>query len=438
MRPGPSTAAAILFAISTVGCYAPTATGGVESAQSSSDVACDIHGCISISKFSQSISSLLANNVVGYISQVGSLPPVFAGWARTASDAPSWSPGGIAMLPDLPINIASVSKILTTIAVLQSLARHGISIDSSISPYIWPGWTHGQNIDTITFRDLLTHRSGFRNGCGGSNTTYAVLKQQIADGVALSDKQTASYNNCNFAVFRELLPFMEGQVYNPFFSGPADRWSANFYVNYMNQHVFAPVGIPARTCAPPPNTYWNILSYPNPAGNAHGTDWGDWTLACGGGGWNLSEGDLARIINDVATGSTLLTAAERDQMFTANLGWDNSVRGDCPSPNVCKNGNLNGTDNVWTYAGVFKCNVPVVAVVNSALPAPYQDTNSSGQPIPSQGDIVGLVNKAYSESSVAGTPACCPSQITCGSTCCDAQTQICSFGICRSRIVHFP
>ena len=87
-------------------------------------------------------------------------------------------------------------------------------------------------------------------------------------------------------------------------------------------------------------------------------------------------------------------------MLANSLGWDSAVRSDCPNPYDCKNGDLNngpGTQFVWTYAGIFKCNVPVVVVVNSPLPEPFK----------SNGDIIGLVANAYQNASVPGTgPAC--------------------------------
>jgi hypothetical protein len=97
----------------------------------------------------------------------------------------------------------------------------------------------------------------------------------------------------------------------------------------------------------------------------------------------------------------LLTAAERKQMFADSLGWDSAVRNDCPDPYVCKNGDLHdgsGGIAVWTYTGVLKCNVPVVVVVNSPLPSPYQ----GGE------DIIGLVKDAYNNATVPGTGTKCP------------------------------
>jgi hypothetical protein len=114
----------------------------------------------------------------------------------------------------------------------------------------------------------------------------------------------------------------------------------------------------------------------------------------------LSADDIFRVVSDIATGHTLLNAAERKQMLSNCLGWDCAVRSDCPNPYACKNGDLNNGAGiaVWTYAGVLKCDVPVVVVVNSPLPAPYQGG----------GDIIGLVENAFKNASVPGTPRSCP------------------------------
>jgi len=61
----------------------------------------------------------------------------------------------MAISADLLTNVASLSKLLTTIGVLQSLAKNGLTIDSKIFPYLYPDWVEGKNIDTITFRRIL-------------------------------------------------------------------------------------------------------------------------------------------------------------------------------------------------------------------------------------------------------------------------------------------
>ena len=375
-------------------CFVTTMIGNTPS-----DItACDSQGCISEAKLSANICGTLANKVVGYSCQVGGLRPSYGGLARTASNAPSTP-----MTPDLVTNIASVSKTMTATAVLQLLAKNRLTIDTKISPYIYPDWKQGANIDQLTFKELLTHSAGFsqlpQSACG-NDTTYSALETIVANGVQAANIGVPEYGNCNFALLRELMPALQGQRLTNLPDGPQRaQQSSTMYINYVNANVFQPVGVPVSACKPPAGTN-DILSYPFPAGTASGTDWGDWSLGCGSGGWVLSGDDIFRVINDLATGNTLLTNAEKQQMFTDCLGWDCAVRSDCPSPYVCKNGDLtNGNGiNVWTYAGVLKCNVPVVVVVNSPLPAPYQPGE----------DIIGLVANALKGAAVPGTPKACP------------------------------
>jgi hypothetical protein len=263
--------------------------------------------------------------------------------------------------------------------------------------------------------------------------------------------------------------------------------SSNIYIDYMNQHVFAPLSIPTSACKPTePN---EILSYPFPPGSAHGVEWDDNTLTCGPGGWRLKASDLFKIINDLATGNVLLTNSEKSLMTNPDcLGWDCAVRPDCPNPYDCKNGaqfefptpsatpcaTPTGVPTpipfvtVFAYAGIFKSQpaVPVVVYVNSALPTPYQPFNNEGIPynvactapgIPNscctgqgtgtcmlcpagQGevcntDIIGLVGDAYAASSCQSTGQfcnteadCCSSQLCLSNQCyCSAVGQSCSY-----------
>jgi hypothetical protein len=193
-------------------------------------IACDQQGCISEDKLLNNIVSTLNNNVVGYVVIVGCLPPAVGGQARTSSDPPA-----TAMSPDLPMNIASVSKTLTAVAVLQLLAKDGLTIDTNISPYIYSDWTQGPNVNQLTFKELLTHTSGFGQnnsactaagvpyscctgpgtgnpGCScGNEITYPTLKSLVGSGVQSSNIGVPQYGNCNFALLRELLPALSGQ-----------------------------------------------------------------------------------------------------------------------------------------------------------------------------------------------------------------------------------
>ena len=339
------------------------------------DTACNANGCISLSKFSANLDAALKNQTAGYVSTVGALAVISkSGSARTSSDPPSK-----AMDVELPTNIASLSKVITTVGVLQSLGKHNRTIDDKIAPFLPPDWSKGPNVDTITFKDLLRHSAGFRE----TDSSYAGLQQQIADGVKLIDK-TPKYDNTNFAIFRVLLPFMEG--FND--PGPATRDAATskFYIDYIRQHVLSPANVTDADCKPPAGTQ-KILSYPLPPGATHGTDWGDWTSTCGGGGWVMTAGDLYRFMIALTGGNTLLSDAQKQQMNDNCLGWDCSVQNQFDFKG--KNGILLGPGNkVWLYTffGIFKEHVPVVVVVNSDTP------NSM--------NITGVVAKAFQDAAV--------------------------------------
>ena len=372
-------------------------------------IACDQQSCISELALSNSIVNQLnftrrppieLLDVAGYVVLVGGLPPAVAGQARIPPDT-----NPQAMSPDLPMNIASVSKTLTAIAVLQLLARDGLTIDTPIKDYIYNDWSLGRYVSQMTFKELLSHHSGFGwqgplppiGYCVGVQTgdDYDGVKQLVAIGANLLPPNFVlpagpCYANDNFSLLRELLPALYYKSNdNPISQesdiddtqcpvglgvapcNPRSRASSGLYIDYLNINIFTPLGIspPKQACASAGTS--EILTYPVPPVSP-GYDWGDHTAICGAGGWSLKASDLFKVINDLATGMTLLTSDQKLLMTSNCLGWDCAVRGDCPDPYVCKNGGegttINGQLFVYsTYAGILKC-VPVVVYVNSVLP----------------------------------------------------------------------
>ena len=103
----------------------------------------------------------------------------------------------------------------------------------------------GPGIDTITFREILTHRAGFRLDSGLVFTTDNAAKEQIRHGIDQVDKQVPSYNNINFTIFRD--PCCRS------WRGPGDQAEGaaadRFFINYLRRQVFGPVGVKDATCA---------------------------------------------------------------------------------------------------------------------------------------------------------------------------------------------
>ncbi len=88
--------------------------------------------------------------------------------------------------PTKEMNIASVSKTLTAVAVLRLLESRGLSIDSPIDPWLPPLWTRGPGVTSglggLTFEDVMKHKSGLNNNDGSRSYDYASLRSAIAAG----------------------------------------------------------------------------------------------------------------------------------------------------------------------------------------------------------------------------------------------------------------
>jgi CubicO group peptidase (beta-lactamase class C family) len=348
-----------LTAVAAVLLTASACTAAAESRtdlDSDPDRVCDATRCISVAEFGKAAGDQVHDVFVGSLVLVGS--DVYAdGQARTAIDPPAQ-----AMSPDVVVNTASVGKTFTAIAVLKALARHHLSVDSPIGPYLPPDWVQGPNVNTITFRDLLTHRSGFRQPSERVFQTETAAREQIAQGVENTAHGSFDYNNINFTIFRDLLSYLEGQP-DP---GPALRIQAadRFFLDTIQQQVFSPAGVHDAFCGPAPD---GLLTYRAPSGTpTHGQVPPDGPSACSSGGWWITPASIMRVARSLLAGE-LLPEELRQQMNDGCLGWD------CPAPfDKALLGKFGGIDTLQTFMGTVMGRIPVVIVTNS--PGPSLDT----------------------------------------------------------------
>lgn len=366
-RIGVVTLGVVALAASCIcGCSGGPATGGPAptrppASAGSADRVCTPHACVSLTRLAHSIDTQLRGTAVGYVALIGRSHVVASGLARKATDPPK-----LVMGPNVMVNIASVGKMFTTIAVLKSLARHHLSVDSRISPFLPPDWVKGPGTDTITFRQLLTHRAGFRLDSGLVFTTDNAAEEQIRHGIDQVDKQVADYNNINFTIFRDLLPFMEG-VRDP---GPAARAAAadRFFINYVQRQVFDPVGVKDATCAPVSDAM--LMYLPPFSGTAPGIPALVGPSACAGGGSFTTPASLLRILDGLIS-DRLLSASQRDQMDDNCLGWDCSIAGQAGYRGKY-GGCCGGSAGLQIFFGILAGTIPVVIATNSNGPPPLQ------------------------------------------------------------------
>jgi CubicO group peptidase (beta-lactamase class C family) len=305
---------------------------------------------LDLGAFGLAINTVLKSQVAGYILQVrrnGAL--VHNGiwnWAQTPADQ------GKGWTDDTRMHVASVSKFLTAVGMVKALDSKGIPYDTKIIGYLPDYWTKGPNIDKITFKHLMTHRSGFSTG--GSGTNYEFMKGKVAAGVPMVGGY--DYENMNFGLCRILIPIVMGNIgKSAMFVNPADMkdragftkatalndqaWDAvtlYHYKKFMQTKVFTPAGVVNASFEPFAGGK-NALAYPYSPGSVHGWDSGDLATVAGGAGWRLSTKELLNVMNAVRRKNTILPAEKAQFLLDNYFGIDQAI--DTPAGKIYnKNG----------------------------------------------------------------------------------------------------
>jgi len=267
--------------------------------------------CLDLALFAAKIEEKLDGKVTKYAYRVRSGLAAFEkakGPKRTAADPPASS----FSIHDR-LNPASVTKTVTAVALLRALEHNGVSIHASIAGFLPSYWNVHPTIQTITFQQVLSHTSGFRTSVA-DGYEFHNLEKLIETGIKLSDK-VSQYENVNYALARILLCYVDGYSINwPWF----DAFGTSIYfVNYLNDELFDPVGISNVSFTP---EVGGSLFYPFPAGNKHGTAYGNWSLREGSAGIQLSVRELSEFLMRMWTPGTYLSAGMLAELQQWGMG----------------------------------------------------------------------------------------------------------------------
>ena len=332
---------------------------------------CGNKQCLQTCKMARNIHERLDGNVVGYSFFVGLYPKFEAyGEARTSADTPKQS--YVDFTPQTKITVASVSKMVTTIAAIRILEKRGVSLDAKIGPFLPSAWSATEIIPgnppiiisspvnsyfkDLTFAQLLSQHSGIMDYGNVPVGDYVTLRKffthEVSDAGTSCQKSEVEqpsdpinpnssnpkgcsdpipgwpcrcYSNYNFDILRILLPKVAGFAED---SNQSTRPQtlADQYVQLVQQNVFDLVGQKGVDCKPPAGSNDYAFSYLYP-GSKEGKDWGDVSLRCGSAAWYLSVEDMARVLLSInAKDGKILSAKppkdQFDMMRVRHLGWD--------------------------------------------------------------------------------------------------------------------
>ncbi len=234
--------------------------------------------------------------------------------------------GEIPLTLDSKMQIASMSKTLTAIAFLRLAREKGIKTTDPISDYLPPYWEQGPNIEQITFRDLLTHRSGIvgstgscRNGAFTENI-FQGLQALIAQGIQSERKGDYCYQNANFGLFRVLIPAVLGYTFT---GEDADNLETmRIYEAYVRDNILEKSGVLSPHILendPLQPTYGYDYPY---APGSYGFNPGSFRSTAGGYGFYLTAREAAKVYATIFNTSDerILSQALKDSILTAGLG----------------------------------------------------------------------------------------------------------------------
>ena len=322
--------------------------------------------------FIRALEAQLTGNVAGYsirLTENGStIALADQNWAKQPQDgSENWT-------PDTRMHVASLSKIVTAIAMTRLLGQAGISPSTPIIDYLPGYWVKGPHVDQITFAELMTHTSGLAFGATNSRSDFEWMKSQIAAGT--TNIGDYNYQNMNFGLCRILLATINGNIpvdwtlpswldwlfdFNDIFW---DLITIRAYGSYVASQVFAPAGVTGPDFN---HDAADALAYNFPV-TGNGWNSGDLMSMAGGAAWHMSVDDLLKVMATFRRSGTIVNTAQAQAMLDDGFGIDWSVSTPL-GPYYAKNGiwNDNSGHREQGVAFFLPLNMELVVLVNSPV-----------------------------------------------------------------------
>jgi len=248
-----------------------------------------------------------------------------AGYARETNECPD-----LVMTGCNKVNIASVTKILTIATTLKILDDLGMDETDSIGPYLPASWTVPAAVANTTFAALFRHRSGMQstNNDFQNTLSYNGLRTFVANGPIPANVGTFNYLNANVALMRIVIP----ELWKGLASCPAalknageitDALSQTYYERAVKEFVLNKVNAEGELDAPTALGDFETLYY-TPTSSEGGASAGNWKNICGGGGWNMTANDLAKVMEGIFNG-TIVSSVVLTQMQNLGMGLLNQI-----------------------------------------------------------------------------------------------------------------
>ena len=257
--------------------------------------------------------------VEGYAYAVAFNGQVIAGGGGYARNAHQPMNPSVPFTPDTRMNIASVSKAVTGIALEVLLLQKGISLDAPFWPLVQSKVPNPDpSVKRVTLRNLATMKSGMVQEAGegplsppqGFSDIWGWLNSYLSKPLTGTPGTTYYYDNTNFTILQ----------------GVIEQVSGMSYTDYVTQNVLVPAGIDPKifNATPDPSSVATV-SYSGPDDTRPGQYWTPLTFVAPGG-WISSARELIKILIAMR-GSSVLPTDTVTEMFNDLIGWDGKIAG---------------------------------------------------------------------------------------------------------------
>jgi uncharacterized protein (TIGR03437 family) len=259
--------------------------------------------------FDDYFAANLAPSVMGYAYAVSKSGLVVSeGYGLSRSAAQTNNPN-TAFTPASRINLASISKAVTGIALEALLLQYpAITLDMPFWPLIQSMVPNPDpSVEGVTLRNLATMMSGMQTPpVEGplSGNLWPYLNTYLSMPLVGTPGVTYSYNNENFTILQGVIDQVTGQD----------------YVAWVTQNVLLPAGIDTtifNATSEPVQTA--TLGYNGPADTRAGAYFGSFNFVAPGG-WISNIQELVKILLALR-GTSVIPASTVNEMLTDGIGW---------------------------------------------------------------------------------------------------------------------
>ncbi|MBR9921083.1 MAG: beta-lactamase family protein [Bacteroidetes bacterium] len=269
-------------------------------------------------------------------------------------------------------SVHSMTKTITAAGMMKALNSNNISLDASIAPYLPDRWELVPEVDNITFREILQHKSGLR----GTKDTYESMRTYMETGgfEAKNVSVSAGYANVNYTLMRLLIPMVNPIVndalnttLNEDGAEAFDYQAAQGYIAYIRNTVLIPAGIDEEV-----GPYiWDgneedaTRNYNFANQSLTGYTHPDGTLITGAGAWYMNANDYSAFLAFLLHGE--LDGIDHQTMIDNDLGMFTTTYGSLET--IDHNGaftDASGRGGRAQWIHIPTSDVTVVVQINSA------------------------------------------------------------------------